>query len=309
MNGSAYGISFCNILEVWGLSGWSSDSWDRTLTHWHTDRDTFTEHTLPQQRLSEMSKLPKTASVSFTRQKEREKHPESVKTGSLIHSSRWQLQKHLFPTVTHLCYESLQCSGLVPLWRWRLFLYVNLSLSSSQSFFRLLSPLFLAGDKPWRGYRRLEGNVSTEQHAKSNPPAGLSLALPFSDTVCLSFHPRDLARRQTYASELLRTSTFCQGMCVGFWRRLTSVTCYYVLLFVWGERHGEGWVIRSPRIDFLFLSESCEAAKWCGFANVCMSFTVFKKYNFAWWVRTIDYFMRNINLLLWNHYTENFNVN
>lgn len=145
-------------------------------------------------------------------------------------------------------------------------------------FFRLLSPLFLAGDKPWRGYRRLEGNVRTEQHAKSNPPAGLSLALSFSDTVCLSFHPRDLARRQTYASELLRTiwaSTFCQGMCVGFWRRLTSVTCYYVLLFVWGERHGEGWVIRSPRIDFLFLSEICEAAKWCGFANVCMSFTVF----------------------------------
>lgn len=34
MNESAYCISFCNILEVWGLSGWSSDSWDRTLTHW-----------------------------------------------------------------------------------------------------------------------------------------------------------------------------------------------------------------------------------------------------------------------------------
>lgn len=26
-------------------------------------------------------------------------------------------------------------------------------------------------------------------------------------------------------------------------------------------------MIRSPRIDFLFLSESCEAAKWCGFCD------------------------------------------
>lgn len=148
-----------------------------------------------------------------------------------------------------------------------------LFLSYSQFFFHSLSPLLLAGDKSRRGYRRLEGDVRTEQHTKSNPPAGLSLTLLFSDTVCLSFHPHDLAWRQTYASEMLRTiwaSTFCQGMYVGFWRRLTSVTCYYVLLFIWGERHGEGWVIRSLRIDFLFLSESCEAAKWCGFANACV---------------------------------------
>lgn len=192
----------------------------------------------------------------------------------------------------------------------------SLTFLFSVFFFpRLLSPFFLAGDKPWRGYRRLEGNVRAEQHAKSNPPAGLSLALSFSDTVCLSFHPHDLARRQTYALELLRTiwaSTFCQGMCVGFWRRLTSVTCYYVLLFVWGERHGEGWVIRSPRIDFLFLSESCEAAKWCGFCDCVYEFHRIKKkkvFNFAWWVRKIDYYMRNINLLLWNHNTENFNAN
>ncbi len=118
-------------------------------------------------------------------------------------------------------------------------LYISLSFLFSVFFIYLLSPLLLAGDKSRRGYRRLEGDVRKEQHAKSNPPAGLSLALSFSDTVCLSFHPHDLARRQTYASELLRTiwaSTFCQGMYIGFWRRLTSVTCYYVLLFVWGER-------------------------------------------------------------------------
>ncbi len=133
---------------------------------------------------------------------------------------------------------------------------VSLSLSFSQVFFfHLLSPLLLAGDKSRRGYRRLEGDVRTEQHAKSNPPAGLSLTLLFSDTVCLSFHPHDLARRQTYASELLRTiwaSTFCQGMYVGFWRRLTSVTCYYVLLFVWGEKDTERaeWFALSASISF-----------------------------------------------------------
>lgn len=52
---------------------------------------------------------------------------------------------------------------------------VSLSFLFSVFFFHSLSPLLLAGDKSRRGYRRLEGDVRTEQHAKSNPPAGLSL--------------------------------------------------------------------------------------------------------------------------------------
>lgn len=276
MNGSAYCISFCNILEVWGLSGWSSDSWDRTLTHWQ--RYVHRAHAATTETLRDVETTKN--SIGFVYKTERERKTPRICKNRVSYP-------FLPLTTSETSFPHSHSSLLwlfVMLWFSATLAVEALSLCQSLSFlfsvffFPLLSPLFLACDKPWRGYRRLEGKARTEQHAKSNPPAGLSLALPFSDTVCLSYHPRDLARRQTYASELLRTiwaSTFCQGMCVGFWRRLTSVTCYYVLLFVWGERHGEGWVIRSPRIDFLFLSESCEAAKWCGFANVCMSFTVF----------------------------------
>ncbi len=153
---------------------------------------------------------------------------------------------------------------------------VSLSLSFSRVFFfHLLSPLLLAGDKSRRGYRRLEGDVRTEQHAKSNPPAGLSLTLLFSDTVCLSFHPHDLARRQTYASELLRTIELVLFVRYVCWILETFNFCSLAIMsccFVWGERDTERaeWIRSSLRIDFPFLSESCEAAKWCGFANACV---------------------------------------
>lgn len=165
----------------------------------------------------------------------------------------------------------------MPLWLWRLFLHVNLCITLSFLFSGIFFSFALSSSSSWwQVEKRLQKTRGRCAHGitRQKQSAGWTLPrLSFSDTVCLSFHPHDLARRQTYASELLRTiwaSTFCQGMYVGFWRRLTSVTCYYVLLFVWGERHGEGWVIRSLRIDFLFLSESCEAAKWCGFANACV---------------------------------------
>lgn len=280
LNGTVYCISFCNILEVWGISGWftrSSDSRDRTLTHWQ--RCVHRAYTATTETLRDVETTKKSLSFVYKTERAKKKPPRICKNRVSYPFLPLTTSERSFPhSHSSLLWLFVMLWFSATLAVEAVFFYVNLSLSSSQSFFHLLSLLFQAGDKPWRGYRRLEGNVRTEQHAKSNPPAGLSLALSFSDTVCLSFHPRDLARRQTYASELLRTiwaSTFCQGMCVGFWRRLTSVTCYYVLLFVWGERHGEGWVIRSPHIDFLFLSESCEAAKWCGFANVCMSFTVF----------------------------------
>lgn len=272
MNGSAYSISFCNILEVWGLSGWSSDSWDRTLTHWQ--RYVHRAHAATTETLGDVETTKN--SISFVYKRERER-----KTARICKN---RVSYPFLPlTTSETSFPHSHSSLLwlfVMLWFSATLAVEAVSLCQFLSFLFSVFFSFALSSFPswWQAVKRLQKTRGKSAHGITRQKQSAGWTLPFSDTVCLSYHLCDLARRQTYASELLRTiwaSTFCQGMCVGFWRRLTSVTCYYVLLFVWGERHGEGWVIRSPCIDFLFLSESCEAAKWCGFVNVCMSFTVF----------------------------------
>lgn len=161
---------------------------------------------------------------------------------------------------------------------WLLFPHVNLSHSHSLSIFF-----------SWLVWSSVEvSEVSRENCSWKNTPKASdrldSLSFSYNLYTSPSFA---LARRQTYASELLKTiwaSALCQGMCVGFWRRLTSVTFYHVPLFVWKERERQIELSDSLSLHW-FPSPVWELwssySKWCGFSDVCVSFAASLKIQFC----------------------------